>query len=193
MLEDLIKNNKIAVACAVLALLLAGLILPNFTKVSKNTTNIDDMLAASFSGNTDGSDFYIDISGAVNKPGVYRMRPGSRMIDLVKACGGFRSGAQVNGLNLAQALKDGDKITVPSAGKTFSGDCSGQTAAGKVNINAADQKTLESVPGIGLGTAKKILEYRASKGQFAVPEDLKKISGIGPSKYEKLKQYIDVY
>lgn len=192
--EDFIKNNKIAVVCVVFAVLAAGFILPGFNKVSKNTTAADDILTASFSSKADEGEIFIDISGAVKEPGVYRMKPGCRVIDLVKACGGFKKDAQVGGLNLAQPLKDGDKIVVPSfrphGGGAVSASTSGQ---GKVNINAADQKTLETIPGVGPGTAKKILEYRSSKGPFGMPEDIKKVKGISANKFEKLKQYIDVF
>lgn len=192
MLEDFIKNNKILSVCVVLAVLAAGFVLPNFVKVSKNPTNVEDLLASSFTGQNDNADLYTDISGAVKDPGVYRMKPGARMIDLINACGGFKKGALTDGINLAQALKDGDKIVVPSSRGRGNPSEPG-SSAGKVNINIADQKTLESVPGIGSGTAKKILEHRGTKGPFTVPEDLKKVSGIGNSKFEKLKQYIDVF
>jgi competence protein ComEA len=192
--EDFIKNNKIAVVCAVFVLLAAAFALPLFNKVSKNTTPVDDLLASTYSTPQENCDIYIDISGAVKAPGVYRMRPGSRMTDLVNACGGFEKGAQAAGLNLAQVLKDGDKIVVPSF-RQHGGGAGPASASGsvKVNINVSDQKTLETIPGIGPSTAKKILEYRALNGPFAVPEDIKKIKGISASKFEKLKQYIDVF
>ncbi len=192
MLEELVKNNKITVFLIVVAVLGVGLILPNLLNVPKNPTDIDNILCSTSLEPADDSEIYVDISGAVKIPGVYRMRPSSRVIDLISACGGFHDSARTDGLNLAQSLKDGDKIIVPSSARAFLSDAA-RLSSGKININSADQKALETIPGIGPGTAKKIIEYRSSKGIFHVPEDLKKVSGIGRSKYEKIKQYIDVY
>ncbi len=192
MLEEFIKNNKIPVVCAVVLLLLAAFLLPGIAKVPKNTTPVDDLLVLSGPARYDDLDIYVDISGAVKDPGVYKLKPGARMTDLVKACGGFRTNALTTNLNLAQTLKDGDKIVVPSLYRC--GTASGVPFEDrKVNINTADQKALESIPGIGPGTAKKILEYRSSQGLFGMPEDMKKVKGISASKFEKLKQYIDVH
>lgn len=192
MLEDLIKNHKALAVCAVLIMVIAGSALPNLTKVPKNPAGLEDMLSSSFPGESADEYIYVDISGAVRDPGVYRMRPFSRMIDLINACGGFRKGALTDGINLAQALKDGDKIIVPSS-RGHGGGIEQASSGAKVDINNADQKALETLPGIGPSTAKKILEYRVKKGPFSTSEDLKKVPGIGNSKFEKIKQYINAY
>ena len=68
----------------------------------------------------------------------------------------------------------------------------GTDASGRVNINLADEKTLDSLPGIGPAMAKRIIDYRNTEGMFQSPEDLKKIKGIGDAKFEKLKDKITV-
>jgi competence protein ComEA len=130
------------------------------------------------------------ITGAVNHPGVVSLAAGSRVADAVNACGGILPTADASALNMAQILKDGIQIRVPekpaNAGDMAQpGNPSSQ--GGLVNINLADEKTLDTLPGIGPAMAKRIVEYRQINGQFQSMEDLKKVRGIGDAKYDKLK------
>ena len=135
------------------------------------------------------------VAGAVNRPGVVQLAEGARAKDAVDACGGFLPTADTNGVNLAQKLKDGMQITVPE--KSPQGTAGGAQAGaakplpdGMVNINTADEKELDKLPGIGPAMAKRIVEYRTENGAFQAPEEIKRVKGIGDAKYEKMKDKI---
>ena len=140
------------------------------------------------------------VAGAVNRPGVVQLAEGARAKDAVDACGGFLPTADTNGVNLAQKLKDGMQVTVPEKspqGTAVQGAAGGAQAGaakslpeGMVNINTADEKELDKLPGIGPAMAKRIVEYRTENGAFQAPEEIKRVKGIGDAKYEKMKDKI---
>ena len=147
------------------------------------------------------SEIVVYVAGAVNHPGVVRLAEGARAKDAVDACGGFLPTADTNGVNLAQKLKDGVQITVPekapvaAEGRAAQGAPTASGAArslpdGMVNINTADEKELDKLPGIGPAMAKRIIEYRTENGAFQSPEEIKRVKGIGDAKYEKMKDKI---
>lgn len=141
----------------------------------------------------------VDVSGAVNKPGVYQLMMGSRIEEAIVAAGGFAqtaSGEYISKyLNMAQKLSDGTKIYVPFEGDlTSPSSYAGQGVAGakvqsKVNINTASQSELESLPGIGPVTASKIISERS----YQKIEDLIEKKIVGKSVFEKIKDSIVVY
>ena len=146
------------------------------------------------------SEIVVYVAGAVNHPGVVQLAEGARAKDAVDACGGFLPTADTNGVNLAQKLKDGMQITVPEKspqGTAVQGAAAGAQAGtakplpeGMVNINTADEKELDKLPGIGPAMAKRIVEYRTENGAFQAPEEIKRVKGIGDAKYEKMKDKI---
>ena len=146
------------------------------------------------------SEIVVYVAGAVNHPGVVQLAEGARAKDAVDACGGFLPTADTNGVNLAQKLKDGMQITVPEKspqGTAVQGAAGGAQAGaakplpeGMVNINTADEKELDKLPGIGPAMAKRIVEYRTENGAFQSPEEIKRVKGIGDAKYEKMKDKI---
>ena len=146
------------------------------------------------------SEIVVYVAGAVNHPGVVQLAEGARAKDAVDACGGFLPTADTNGVNLAQKLKDGMQITVPEKspqGTAVQGAAGGAQAGaakplpeGMVNINTADEKELDKLPGIGPAMAKRIVEYRMENGAFQAPEEIKRGKGIGDAKYEKMKDKI---
>jgi competence protein ComEA len=135
------------------------------------------------------------VSGEVKNPGVVSMAHGSRVIDAVNLLGGPTETANVQGVNMAAPLIDGQQIHVPSrdedAGGLATAIASGR-AGGKVNINTADVTALDTLPGVGPSTAQKIIDYRKNKGPFTSLEDLKKVPGIGENKYQNLKDKISL-
>lgn len=146
----------------------------------------------------DNKDMTIYINGEVKKPGVYKLKSGSRVQDLLNSAGGFNETADKTKLNLAKKLKDEDYIYVdkqndknPSAS---SGSNANSNAAsdGKVNINTATKEQLKTVSGIGDVTAQKIIDYREKNGSFNSIEDLKKVGRIGDKSLEKIKDKIEV-
>ena len=140
----------------------------------------------------------VHVAGNVNNPGVYELPYGSRVKDALDAAGGANADADVNALNLVEVVTDGQKITVPSKVSTVTIGSLAQSpgavdsAGGAVNINTADEKTLEELPGVGPELAKRIIEYRAQQ-TFTSVEELKNVSGIGDKKFEKIKDRITLY
>lgn len=149
------------------------------------------------------------VTGAVQKPGLVTVPEGTRIAAAVEACGGLLPTAASESINLAQVLKDGQQITVPErqqlAAQAVSGAASGATpgaaqakaaaaggaaSSGLVNINTADEKLLDTLPGIGPAMAKRIIEYRETQGPFTAIEELKRVKGIGEAKFAKLKDKV---
>jgi competence protein ComEA len=129
------------------------------------------------------------VSGAVQKPGVFKIAAGSRILDAINIAGGFTSVADSSKLNLAKKIQDGIEINVPEQQSKETGELK---SSGKVNINTASQSELDSLPGIGPTLAERIIKYRTDKGAFQQLDDLKKVSGIGTSKFNKLKDRITI-
>jgi len=137
--------------------------------------------------------FYVHIAGAVNRPGLYRLPPGSRVDDAIRAAGGPTAEADLNALNLATKVKDGDKVLVPKRGQAAgegSGAAPGQSQT--VNLNTATADQLDALPGIGPALAQRIVAYRERHGGFRTVDELQKVPGIGPSKFAQLKDLVTV-
>jgi len=139
----------------------------------------------------------VDVSGAVNAPGVYRLKDGARIEDAVGAAGGFAEIANKEYiskyLNMAQKLLDGSKVYVPVVGENSvpsgGGMVAGASINAKVNINTATQAELEALSGVGPVTASKIIWDRA----YQTTEDLLNKKVIGKSVFEKIKEQLLVY
>lgn len=151
---------------------------------------------------TDPPHVYVHVIGAVERPGVYDLETGARVIDAVTAAGGLKPEAGAAGVNLARVLSDGEQIAVPTKEQLAKGEAvpgaagtggvgaSGPAQGGKVNINTADAAMLDTLPGVGPSTAQKIIADREANGPFAAVEDLGRVSGIGPKKLDGLKDLI---
>lgn len=140
---------------------------------------------------------YVHVGGAVVNPGLFELPEGSRVHDAIEAAGGFGEDANVDSVNLAELLVDGQQVIVGSTQQSQSASEGPEQSfstlnRGKVNINTASISELKTLDGVGDATAQKILEYRQTYGRFAKPEDLLKVSGIGEKKYEALKDKICV-
>ena len=141
------------------------------------------------------ADLIVDVTGWVRHPGVYQFGPGSRVIDAVQRAGGARDGADLTLLNLAAPLADGQQVLVPKEGASASGAAAGATGAGGValvNINTADEPTLETLNGVGPALAAAIIQYRTDQGPFTSVDQLDGVSGIGPATLEKLRPQVTV-
>lgn len=144
----------------------------------------------------------VDIKGAINNPGVYTVRAGERVIDIIDRAGGLMNDADAAKVNLSQKVADEMVIYIPKLGEenipidmigtTSSSTSSSESSDGKVNINIADIAALDTLPGIGPSKAEAIIEYRETNGPFQTVEDLMNISGIGEKTFEKLKDKVTV-
>jgi competence protein ComEA len=138
----------------------------------------------------------VHVAGQVVTPGVYVLPEGSRVKDAVAAAGGPVQGADVNALNLAAVIADGQKITVPKPGESLAPgagvDAGVDQPPGKVSLNTATQAQLEQLPSIGPVLAQRIIAYRQTKGPFRSVTQLMDVDGFGPKKYESLKALITV-
>ena len=153
----------------------------------------------SISAEVPAHEITVYVTGAVNRPGVVTLKEGARIGDAVNSCGGVLPTGDAERINMAQVLKDGQKIQVPEkaqAAKAAAADKSKSAKAGSpgdgalVNINTADLQALDALPGVGPSTAQKIIDYRETEGAFQDIADLKKIKGIGEAKFAKLKDKI---
>lgn len=133
------------------------------------------------------------VSGAVHNPDVYTLPPDSIVKDAIVAAGGATDQADLDRINLASPLADGQHIYVPHRGEEnppVQSPSKQPSAEGKVNINTAGQAELEMLPGIGPGLAKRIVDYRQAHGPFARIEEIMNVSGIGPALFEKIRDLI---
>ena len=136
---------------------------------------------------------FVDVTGAVNTPGVYTLTASSRVIDAIKAAGGSAPGADLSTINLARVLADGEQIYVDAAVTNSKGvRVSSSKRSGPININRATVSDFDSLDGIGPVIAARIVDYRKTHGPFITVEDLQKVSGIGAAKFAQIKSKIRV-
>ena len=170
--------------------------------------------------NQDLGRIIVHVSGAVNNEGVFDLEENARVADAVEAAGGVTENAYMKDVNLAEPLEDGMKVYIPTkeevekqnqgestnyiSGTSSSNNTSSSTQRSvasktginnnnsKVNINTASIEELDTLPGIGETTANKIINYRNENGKFKSIEEIKEVSGIGDSKYEQIKDLIEI-
>ena len=138
---------------------------------------------------------FVDIKGAVKKPGVYQMKAGDRVKDAIDAAGGLTAEADSQKVNLAQRVEDQMVIVVPKVGEEAEAIPAGVTSKetskeGKVNINTATVEELKTLKGVGEKKAEAIIEYRKKNGSFKTKEDLMKVRGIGKKLFESFEERI---
>ena len=184
--EDNDKKIKVAVAVTVIA---AAALFFGLKGESQNSSLEDEMLALSEGSASEGGEsiekkleeslpvIYVDISGAVEKPGVYDVKEGTRVFEVIEMAGGLTSEADIDGFNRAEEVFDGQKLTIPE----------------KVSEEAGGgAEELDEIPGVGPSTAEAIIRYREENGSFRKKEDIKNVSGIGDKTYEKMADKITV-
>ncbi len=141
-----------------------------------------------------GSDVVVDVTGAVRKPGVYRMPAGSRVNDAVERAGGETGRAALDSINLAARLADGQQVVVPEAapGGAGGGAVAVPGAPGTedapISLGTATAAELDTIDGIGPVTAEDIIEFREEHGGLSSVDQLDQISGIGPATMEALRE-----
>ena len=159
------------------------------------------------------------VSGAVARPGLHEIAPGSRAVDAIEAAGGMTEEANKDRVNLAKICKDGMQVNVPrlsakelrklkQAQNVYASESANAVANvvqpvnyvsdvqqdysdGKVRLNSATLEELEELPGVGEVTAQRIVEYRNLHG-FNKIEDIMNVKGIGQAKFNKMRPYLDL-
>jgi len=145
------------------------------------------------------------VAGAVEKPGLVHLAPDARLDDALKQVSPLKE-ANLESMNPAEKLKDGQKVSVPfkalpiSSGSAVGGNPTNVvgdgtnigSTNGKININTAGAAELDKLSGVGPALAERILQYRTEHGPFARPEDLENVSGIGAKTYEKMASQVTV-
>ena len=204
---DFLKERKIVIIISILVIILIGWKIYNSSKFESEDES--ELLLSNTQEkeieNDEEEFIVVHVTGEVKNPGVVKVKEGSRVEDLVKAAGGLTENADISNVNLAYVVEDGIKIRIPSTddekneeyitqsiGEGIIMQEEGNSNSSIVNINTANETELEELPGIGASIAGRIIEYRNKNGKFKDLDDIKNVTGIGESKYEKIKDLIKV-
>lgn len=186
-IKNFIYKNKTYIICIVLLLLsIISVVIQSIDRKETLNVNKKEMI------NNDKK-IAVYITGEVKSPGVYYVEEGARLDNLLDICGGVTDQADIEKLNLAQKLSDGEKITILKKEEDLSLEETESEILEeeKVNINKASKEELMSLDGIGEATANKIIEYR-KENEFLIIEDIMNVSGIGEAKFDNIKDDICV-
>ena len=189
----LLRRRLLLAAVGALA---AILLLGRFVLGAGTTTQAEPLppppvVAAGVTG-LPSSRVVVDVVGAVRRPGLYRLRQGSRIADAVARAGGATDKADLAQVNLAAPLADGEQVVVPRRGApgAVGGGSSTGAPAGPVQLSTATLEQLDTLPGVGPSTAQKILDYREKHGAFSSVDELDAVPGIGPKRLEQLRELV---
>ncbi len=152
------------------------------------------------------SPLVVQVGGEVANPGVYHLPPGSRVLDAIQAAGGALPQANIQSLNQAELIQDGELIWIPAIQPTFaplpsnavvepgsrSQPLPSATPGFPINLNTAGPDELQALPEIGPKLAQRIIDYRLANGPFTSIEDIQAVDGIGPGIFEQIKDLITV-
>ena len=209
MIENLNRKQKIIIGIAALVVI-AGIGIYLFVKNSQyEEFDMNEVLVNAEEKEYKGDTIIVHITGEVKEPGIIELPSEARIADAIEAAGGTTEGADLDEVNLAFVLSDGQKVYIPNKNeKEVSGEKVYITAGSgnniivqdkveegkkqKVNINAAKQEDFEQLPGIGPSIAQRIVEYRDQNGKFTSIDELQEVKGIGEAKFENIKEYVTI-
>jgi competence protein ComEA len=179
------RHQYLVLAVAAL-LLVAGLLVRDITREEPPTLVINDAPVAA-----DGP-VAVHVAGAVASPGVYELPAGARVQDAVLAAGGAASDADLDSLNLARRLRDGEKVTVP-ANRSPGASTPPTLAPGQtLDINHASQAQLDALPGIGEAYSRRIVDSRSVDGPYATVDDLVSRRVLPEATLAAIRDYLTV-
>jgi competence protein ComEA len=189
-MPELSRSQVVVYAAVAVALLLVG------ARAIRGEGGTDSSFAAdaggsgggTFSISGQGGDLVVDVTGAVRRPGVYRMPAGSRVDDAVRRAGGAAPRAELEAVNLAARLADGQQVVVPE--RVAGGDAAAAATGeeGPISLGTATVEQLEEIDGIGPVTAGDIVEFRDGHGGLSSVDQLDQVPGIGPTTMEALRE-----
>ena len=176
---------------------------------SSSKQSSQSLSEASSQSKTEGSEkvkskVTVDVKGAVVNPGVYTLKAGARLTDVIQEAGGMTEDAHGKSVNLAASLSDEEVIYVANKDENVSvldqtgtgqvSDKGGQAVSkdGKINLNTATSEQLQTISGIGAKRAEDVIAYRESHGGFQSVDDLKNVSGIGDKTLDKIRESLYV-
>jgi competence protein ComEA len=177
-----LSRNQALVLAAALALLGVGLIFDAVRDGGAPPLVFEEGTAG------DGA-ILVQVAGAVARPGVVELRAGDRVLDALEAAGGPAADADLDGLNLARRLRDGELIEVPRSGPPARPTLAPEQ---RVNINTAPVEVLDALPGIGEAYSRRIVDSRIVDGPFRSPEDLVTRRVIPRATFEGIRDLIEV-
>lgn len=206
-----IENKKIIIIKIIVILIILCIIIFKFfiSESNYNEFNSIDSIINTSPQNTINpeikSKIKVYVTGEVNSSGVFELDENSRIEDAINLAGGLTEFANLEKINLAFILEDGQKLYIPSIndpenieyislqnGENIIENSNMNSNNSKININKANLEELKNLPGVGDSLAEKIFTYRKENGKFKSIEDLKKVNGIGEKKFESLKEYISI-
>lgn len=195
---NLLNKNNIIIGglCVLLLASIIGLVYFYFDKEECICSNESLLVDSSNMENK----IKVEVKGEVKNAGVYEVREGDRVVDVINEAGGFTSNAYSDNINLSMKVTDELVILVSSKSdvkKDTTNKWSNinsldnkESENGLININTASKRELMNLPGIGESKADAIISYRNKNGNFKKISDIKKVSGIGSGTYEKFKSSI---
>lgn len=210
MQENIEKKKKLIVKVIItIAILIIVLVTFIKNKMEENSYNImyenlkieNNIETYTVEEQASKSKIKVYVTGAVNLPGVIELEEGARIEDAINLAGGVKEDANLEQVNLAYCLEDGQKLYIPNINEkeveyisTENGENviegSVNSDVSKVNINTGGIEELKKLPGVGESLAQKIIDYRDENGKFNSIEELKNVSGIGDKKFESMKSYL---
>jgi len=187
-------NKKIKYAAAVVFIIAAGVFYVLISGKKRNGAAFETSfeVAETFADETvttEEETLCVYVCGCVCAPGVVYPKCGDRVCDAINMAGGLTAEADLNLINQAALLKDGQQLYIPAEGEN--GEASG-FESGLINLNTAGKEQLMTLPGIGESRALSIIAYREEKGDFFEISDIMKVSGIKEAAFEKLKDLVCV-
>jgi len=173
-----LATPRVAVTATLVVALVVAMMAFMPRGASRATLSMESALAVPEAAMT--ATVVIHVAGAVASPGVYTLDAGMRVGDAVTAAGGEVEGADLDALNLARELVDGEQVKVPIEGAVSESN-------GLINVNVADAAALEQLPGVGPVLAGRIVTYRDAHGPFSSIDALDDVSGVGPAILEQIR------
>lgn len=190
----LICDKKTVFKILMICIVITGAVAVRMSQHNDDTISVDSNGSSSDAGKTHKTEYYVDISGAVEDPGVYKVSSKTRLFKLIEMAGGLKKDADIDSINQASYVKDGEKIVISSTNEQNTAEDPEGTAVstgGKININRAGKDDLMNITGVGEVIADRIIEYRANN-RFTSIEDIKNVKGIGDATFSKMKSMISV-